>query len=156
MFAEEMAARAVGKRGKYAEDEVRKYLERINREVVAFDWHRVLDARSAGGRFPAQTGDFAFFAPRLHGVIEVKEVAHDYRLPSKNFNVKQINRLRKRALAGGLVVVLIRHSTSKVWRRVPLPFFVERLNAPSWDLGAFEATEDLASLLEDVRDGVLL
>lgn len=156
MFADEKASRAIAKRGKYAEGVVRNFLDRINREVVAFDWHRVLDARAAGGRFNAQTGDFAFFGPRMHGVIEVKEVGHAYRLPSKNFDTKQINRLRKRQMAGGLVVVLIYHTTTKLWRRVPLSVFLENLNAPSWDFSPIPTAESAEELLSDVKEGAVL
>ncbi|MDI1360629.1 hypothetical protein [Methylotenera sp.] len=126
-------------RGKKAEKAVATYLTELSSKVAAFDWHRVYDARSAGGRFAAQPGDFAFYAPGLHGLIEVKEVEHEFRLPKKNFDNDQIAKLRKRELAGGEIGIVINFYTlnQTFWRLVPLTFFRENLDVPSWDLREF-------------------
>ncbi len=127
-------------RGKKAEKAVSDYLGALSGSVAAFDWHRVYDARSAGGRFAAQPGDFAFYAPQLHGLIEVKEVEHEFRLPKKNFDNDQIAKLRKRELAGGEIGIVIHFKTlnQSFWRLVPLEYFRARLDVPSWDLSEFE------------------
>ena len=135
-------------RGKYAEGQVRKVLEKLNNNIIAFDFERNYDARSSMGRIPARAGDFTFFGVR-HGVIEVKEVDHDFRLPKKNFNPDKFPKIRKRQLANGLVVVLVYHRTTELWRHVPFEFFYDRRDLPSWVLSDFPTfkTDDLMSIL---------
>src|SRR5262245_19757351 len=108
-----------GQRGKWAEDKVRALLKKLGEADARFDWERILDARSAGGRFRAQIGDFGVFMPQLHGVIEVKEVDHAYRLPHKNFDTEAVAKLYKRQLAGGATWIIVAHLRS-AWRLVPL------------------------------------
>lgn len=135
-------------RGKDAEKAVAKVLTRFSSEITAFDWHRQYDARSAGGRFPAQPGDFAFYGVDVHGLIEAKEVEHDYRLPKKNLNNEQIAKLYKRELAGGRICILINFTTSKLWRLVPLTYFRQNLDVPSWDLSEFATYTKAAEALD--------
>lgn len=128
----------VGQRGKYAEGKVREILERLNSQHAKFDYGRIYDARSAGGKgIPGRPGDFEFYAPGLFGLIEVKEVDHPFRLPKKNLDKEQIAKLRKRQLAGGVIFVLILHTTTGLWRRVPIDWLHERAGQPSWDLSEF-------------------
>jgi hypothetical protein len=129
---------SVGQRGKYAEGKVRAVLEYLNHKYAKFDYGRIYDARSAGGKgIPARPGDFEFYAPGLFGLIEAKEVEHDFRLPKKNLDKEQIAKLRKRQLAGGTIFVLIYHTTTGLWRRVPIEWLHERAGQPSWDLSEF-------------------
>jgi hypothetical protein len=120
-------------RGKGTEASVKEYLEAVDRRLAAFDWHRNYDAHTAGGRFPRQTGDFQFYMPGLHGVIEAKEVKHDFRLPHGNFTVESVAKCRKRVLAGGSVIVLVHHTTTGLWRVDGLERFRTR-EGGSWDL----------------------
>lgn len=136
-------------RGKAAEKAVATYLTGMSNKVAEFDFHRVYDARSAGGRFAAQPGDYAFYTPHDHGLVEVKEVDHDSRLPKKNFEKEQIAKLRKRQLAGGQIAVLINFTTTKLWRLVPLAHFIENLDLPSWDLRAFPTHTKAALALDE-------
>jgi hypothetical protein len=122
-------------RGKYAEEKTQEYLEQLKSKYAAFDYERIYDARSAGGRFPKRPGDFEFYAPKLHGLIEAKEVEHDFRLASARLT--QIPKLRKRELAGGLIFVLVYHGTTGRWRSVPLNWLQQRIAQPSWDLREF-------------------
>jgi hypothetical protein len=138
---------SIGQRGKAAEKEVRVYLERLSFKYAGFAYERIYDARSARGKFPARAGDFEFYASRLHGLIEAKEVEHDFRLPNKNLKKEQIARLRKRQLAGGLVFVLINHTTSGLWRSVPVEWLHERSAQPSWDLSEFPTLPSAAAAL---------
>lgn len=142
-----------GNRGKYAEKKVREFLQWFSGLNADFDFHRILDARSAMGRFPSQPGDFAFYMPRVHGLIEIKEVAHDFRLPHKNFGPEQIGKLLKRRLAGGTILILVYHSTCKLWRVVDFEFLRTRTGG-SWDLGCFKPVEDINLFLADYLIGV--
>lgn len=127
-------------RGKHAEKKVREYLKKIDEATVNFDFERVLDAHAAGGRFASRTGDFSWWAPEMHGVIEVKEVEHPTRLPYKNVSTESVAKLRKRYLAGGQVMILVCHMPMDVWRLVPLPMLLKRDSSTpsgSWDLSQF-------------------
>lgn len=90
--------------------------------------------------------DFEFYMPGVHGLIEAKETSHDYRIAKDK--VAQLSRLHKRELAGGLCVVLVKHTKLRKWRCVQamdLP-----AGYPSWDLRGWptydSAAEALASL----------
>lgn len=124
----------IGNRGKVAEKEVKVFLERINRERTYFDYERLPDSRSSKGRVAAQVADYAFFMPRHHGVIEVKETEHEFRLPRAKLT--QLPKMRKRHLAGGECIVIVYHSTIDKWR-VPDFQWVMVNEAPSWDLSQF-------------------
>lgn len=150
MFPKRKAS--TGQRGKYAEAKVREYLEQMNSKHACFAYERIYDARSAGGRgIPARPGDFEFYAPSLHGLIEVKEVEHDYRLPKKNLDKEQIAKLRKREFAGGMIFVLVYHTTLGVWRSVPIQWLHERSAQSSWDLREFAPITDAAEALEPLE-----
>lgn len=127
-------AGSVGERGKSAEAMAREFLVYLDAIIQAFDFERNYDARSAGGRFQSQVGDFNFYSPERFGSLEVKELAHDYRLPAKNFKKEQIARLAKRELAGGLILVPVYHSKLKRWRLPPFDLFRDNRDLPSWDL----------------------
>lgn len=127
-------------RGKYAEGKVRDYLKMIDAAVVNFDFERVLDAHAAAGRFQSRTGDFSWWAPELHGVIEVKEVEHPTRLPYKNVTREGMAKLRKRSWAGGQIMILVCHMPEQIWRVVPMAYLDKRDSATpsgSWDLSQF-------------------
>jgi len=141
----------IGSRGKSAEKKVDEWLTRMGERYVTFDWERIYDARSAGGRFPSRPGDFAFYSLKLHGLIEVKEVEHDFRLPAKNFKTGQLAKLYKRELAGGVIRILVCHTTTGLWREVPLQWFRERLKAPSWDLSSFPTALSAAAVLDGIQ-----
>jgi len=132
MYERERKQTALGQRGKAAEKVVHKILDKMNSEVANFDYSRIYDARSAGGRFPSRPGDYELYYNGIFGLIEVKEIAHDYRLPEKNFPAEGRAKLRKRQMAGGRILVLVYHSTTGKWRTAPLASFVG--GVPSWDL----------------------
>lgn len=136
-------------RGKKAEAAVRAYLKAYDERTHTFDWNRVQDAHSAGGRFTRQVFDFAWFMPGLHGGIEVKEVAHAFRLPHKNMTPESVAKLRKRELAGGRVVVLIHFSTTGLWRVLPLAPFLVR-EGGSWDFSGVRTFESAKAALDSL------
>jgi hypothetical protein len=131
----------IGQRGKYAEGRVRYFLQEVAGDLAGFDFERIYDARSSKGAIGKQPGDYRFFRPNAHGLVEVKEVAHDFRLPAKNLT--QIPGLWKRQLAGGLIVVLVYHTGIKRWRNVPFEWLKARETQPSWDLSEFATFQDL-------------
>ena len=135
-------------RGKRAEKAVSTYLAKWAESSAKHDWHRVYDARSAGGRFAAQAGDFAFYTTKAHGLIEVKEVDHEFRLPKKNFDNDQIAKLRKRELAGGNICVLVHFTKVNRWVLPPLNFFYTNLSVPSWDLTNYLGFETAKEALD--------
>lgn len=143
------AKKALAQRGKVAEADVRKLLERLARASAKFVFERRYDARSAGGRFPSQAGDYGYYAKdrrnyppdpvevSVNGLIEVKEVDHDFRLPQKNFTKEKINRCTLRQMAGTEIIVLVLHTTLHQWRRPPFEIFRDNPAATSWDLSAY-------------------
>lgn len=139
-----MRKASIGQRGKFAEGEVRKLLERQSNAHAAFDYNRIYDARSAGGRFPGQPGDFGFYRTEAHGLIEAKEIGHDHRLPKDK--LAQLPKLHKRQLAGGTIIVLVFHTATELWRMVPFKWLWDRRTQPSWDLSEFPTYVDLDSI----------
>lgn len=159
-------------RGKSAEKQVRDILDGFNTRVAGFCFNRVPDAHMAGGRFPAQAGDFQAFRLIKTGssamdfgrrgmcatddgseltfsrnfIIEVKEVKHDFRLPSKNYSEDKVARVQKRVWAGTEAVVAVLHTTTGLWRLVPFAVFTER--KPSWDLTAHPHVDIETALAE--------
>jgi hypothetical protein len=131
MFKEDKAEKA--DRGKSAEKAVRAALAAYSAKHAEFDWERLVDSRSSRGRVSAQVADFAFFFPCGHGAIEVKTIAHDFRIARSK--VPQLPKLRKRTLAGGHCFLLVYHSTNKAWRAVRVQNLAP--DVPSWDLSGF-------------------
>lgn len=156
-------------RGKSAESQVRAVLEGFNTRVAGFTFNRVPDAHMAGGRFPAQAGDYQAFRklanvtqmgagtpPQMFSatevpqsrnfIIEVKEVAHAYRLPQKNYSADKVARVQKRVWAGTEAVVAVLHTTTGLWRLVPFAVFTVR--PPSWDLSSYAPVDIETALAE--------
>ena len=135
-------------RGKAAEKDVQAFLEDYSARRADFDCERLPDARSSMGRIAAQVADFSFFATGVHGTIEVKTVAHDFRLARAK--VTQLPKMMKRHLSGGRCFVLVFHSTANTWRKVPVQLLDPA--AASWDLSAFEEHPTAAAALKGFAD----
>jgi penicillin-binding protein-related factor A (putative recombinase) len=117
-------------RGKTAEKEVKKVLTKLSlRSDTAFE--RLPDARA--GSFQTAMCDFIMTHKGTMFLLEVKEVAHDYRLPHGNYSKDQVARMRRWQLAGAKAFVLIYHTKLSKWRVAPVDYFVERTGG-SWDL----------------------
>lgn len=158
MLKQKQAHKAPANRGKLAEKKVHDYLTALGNTRAFFDWSRIYDARSARGKFPSRPGDFEFYRAfpgqggrSIHGLIEAKEVHHDFRSPEKNFNTGQIARLYKRQLAGGTIVILVLHTTTVLWRVVPLEYFRTRLSQPSWDLTEFQTYTSVGEAVSKIH-----
>ena len=116
-------------RGKYAEAAVKKQLASINR--MDFAWHRFPDARA--GSFTPTLADFLAVDCGRVRLLEVKEVAHDYRLPRPNFSADSRARMRMFQAAGSVCEVLVYFSTIKKWRYADLEYFGTQTTG-SWDM----------------------
>lgn len=132
----------VGTRGKYAETQVKKKLASL--ESVRQASYRVPDARA--GSFAVALADFLIMRDGRMTLLEVKEVAHDFRLNHTNLGLDQIARLRMWASAGAQGHVLVYHSTAKLWRVADIHWFYENYRkvdddgkkVGSWDLRSLE------------------
>ena len=124
-----MKKELVGQRGKTAEKMVEDLFKRWNGKT-AFAFHRLNDARAAGGRLGANPADFIYFTPTHGGFLEVKSTRHPCRLTRTA--VSQLPTLQKFSHAGAQNLILVYHSELNVWRILypgGLP-----TDIPSWDL----------------------
>lgn len=121
----------VGTRGKYAEKETAAMLKKLG-SSASFVSYRLPDARS--GSFQATLADFLVVFEGIPLLLEVKQVAHDFRLNYNNFNSSQVARQRLWKLAGSISLVLVFHSTTKMWRCLEIESFLDRSVGGSWDL----------------------
>ena len=129
-------------RGKYAEAQVKKKLASLESARQAFA--RWPDARS--GSFAVALADFLIMRDGRMTLLEVKEVAHDFRLNHGNLGTDQIGRMRAWASAGAQADVLVYHSTTKLWRTAEIHWFHENYRkvdddgkkVGSWDLRSLE------------------
>jgi len=126
-------------RGKVAESKLRTQFAALESGLVDFTFERILDAHSARGAMSAaRAGDFVVYYRGKNFLIEVKEVAHDFRLPKSNFKRDQRARMKKRQLAGSICRVVTYHSTTGQWRIMPLDYFGTE-ETGSWDLQEFSS-----------------
>ncbi len=158
-------------RGKYAEGKIKDHLKRLNDAHMNFCYNRVQDAHAAGGKFVPQPGDFQAFVDLgpippglfekangfLHWsmnnisrnfIIEVKEVKHDFRLAHANYSTDKVARVEKRCKAGTEAIVMVYHTTTKLWRAVPQAVFNDRSTGGSWDLRAWPIVDYRTALSE--------
>jgi hypothetical protein len=119
-------------RGKSAEKAVKKALELVT--APGFSFKRISDVYS-GVRTPV-IADYRATCGSRKWYIEVKEVAHDFRLPHGNMSVGQVARLRKAEQTGWEAVVWVHHSGLQLWRKVPLEYLRTRSEG-SWVLSNF-------------------
>ena len=137
-------------RGKKSEDAMAKFLSEWagpTREA-----NRLVDSKAAGRIIKAAAADFEYFSPHGHGLIEVKETEHEYRLSRDK--VPQLARLRKRAHCGGVCLVAIFHSTSKLWRVVDSDYIASTGDKGSWNLTKVPTYTSLATAMAEVYPGV--
>lgn len=146
IFKKEKAKEA--DRGKSAEGGVQSHLAGLSAKYARFDYLRLPDARSAMGRMKAMPADFEFYLPGVHGLIEVKETEHEFRLASSKF--PQLPSMRKRMLAGGICRVLVFHSTLGKWRCVDVALLDP--TASSWPLTEYPLHDDVAAAMSWLED----
>ena len=132
----------IGTRGKTAEALVKKKLASLESARQAHA--RWPDARA--GSFAVALADFLIMRDGRMTLLEVKEVAHDFRLSHTNLGLDQIARMRMWASAGAQADVLVYHSTTKLWRTAEIHWFHENYRkvdgdgkkVGSWDLRSLE------------------
>lgn len=129
-------------RGAVAEGLVQGYLEDWQARDSRHEFNRLVDTKAARRIIKAAAADFEWFAWPLgtyaaHGLIEVKETQHEYRLDRDR--ITQLARLRKRQKCGGSCCVLVYHSTLNLWRVLTVERMVKD-GGPggSWDLRDME------------------
>lgn len=109
---------------------------------VCREANRLTDSKAAGRIVKAAAADFEYFCPSAHGLIEVKETKHDYRLARDK--LPQLARLRKREQCGGTCVVAVLHSETGVWRILSVPYLTSTGDKGSWDLREVPTFNSLA------------
>lgn len=119
-------------RGANAEKATQKFLELWAKDHPTREANRLLDSKAAGRTIKAAAADFEFFCLPGHGLIEVKETEHTYRLARDK--VPQLARLRRRSKCGGTCVVAVLHSTTGQWRAVDAAVLAVTGDKGSWDL----------------------
>jgi len=127
---------AFANRGVYAETKVQHYLQWWASVNTFREFNRMVDSKAAGRIIKSAPADFEYFCIGpvgvSHGLIEVKQTEHEYRLARDK--VPQLPRLRKREKCGGTSFVLVYHSTIKQWRCVRVPYLAEGGDKGSWNL----------------------
>lgn len=136
--------------GKASEIAVKAALDAI--KEPSFDYQRMYDATSARNAFMAQVGDFQFFMPGVHGVIEVKSTAHEFRLGKAAFSENQRAKLTRRMNAGGKVWVVVHHWQTGVWRCLPYDTLHEAFDVRSHASVDLRDVETLNSAAEAVMN----
>lgn len=157
--ARRVREKSPGERGKYAEGWAKRFFDIVSKQISGFSFNRVPDAHAAGGRFPAQAGDFQAFRRwaltiikysrevhierSVNWIIEIKQTKEPNRLPYKNFEDDKVGRMYKRVLSGSIPVVAVCHGDDEdaLWRIVPFDVFLTRNpETPygSWDLRAYQ------------------
>ena len=124
-------------RGVYAEKKVKEYLDGWQGRSNYREFNRMTDSKAAGRIIKAAAADFDYYCvtkdmARFHGLIEVKETEHAYRLSRDK--VTQLPRVRKRQKCGGKSYVVIYHSRTYQWRVATVPYLAETGDKGSWNL----------------------
>jgi hypothetical protein len=107
-------------RGRVAEALIRKNLVQLENSAD-FAQARWPDAH--GGSLVTALADFLVMRSGKMTLLEVKEVAHSYRLPYSSFKSSQIAKMRMWKMAGANGHVLIYHSNDKTWRAADVSWF---------------------------------
>jgi hypothetical protein len=131
---------ATANKGAKSEKKVQEYLEAWTAASPNREFNRLVDSKAAGRIIKAAKADFEYFSYPLgltcsHGLIEVKETEHEYRLTRAHLT--QLPSLRKREKCGGISMVLVFHSTLKVWRVVGIEYLAKEGDKGSWNLTDF-------------------
>lgn len=134
-------------RGQKSETAAMKFLDAWQKALPRQrEFSRLVDTKAAGRVVKAAASDFEFFTLgsglSVHGLLEVKETEHLYRL--ERDKVPQLARLRKRANCGGLCLVAVRHSIPNQWRVVTAHYLATTGDKGSWnlaDLPTFDSIE---------------
>jgi hypothetical protein len=123
-------------RGVVAEKAVHKFLNGWITRSPYRDFSRLVDTKAAGRVIRKADSDFAYYClagrEALHGLIEVKETEHEFRLDRSRLT--QLPILRKREKCGANSCALVYHSTIRRWSVLSVPFMADGESKGSWDL----------------------
>jgi penicillin-binding protein-related factor A (putative recombinase) len=100
-------------KGKWAEKEAQKCLEKLSQASCSLSYHRLPDSHSARNFLQAQPADYLVVSGGNTTFLEVKESANPSRIPKAK--ISQWGALYRFHLAGASVLVLIYQSTHKHW-----------------------------------------
>lgn len=146
---------SVSNKGIWAEKKVKDYLEAWQQGSPMREFSRLTDAKAAGRIIKAAAADFEYFMMedfnRGHGLIEVKETAHDFRLGKDRLT--QLPRLRKREKCGGTSYVLVYHTGIKKWRALSIHFLMGESDKGSWNLSEVPVFDGPGPALRQVSRG---
>lgn len=120
-----------GKLGKAAEEDLQNVLKEMSTFREFLGW-RLPDARA--GSASAAIADFQLLHSGTALFLEVKEVAHEYRLPYTNFGTDQVARMRRTEMAGALAFVAVNFTPTGLWRLAHIEYFRDRSVGGSWDM----------------------
>lgn len=147
---------SVSNRGIWAEKKVKEFLEDWQAADNHREFSRLTDAKAAGRIIKAAAADFEYFSINqkhlaVHGLIEVKETAHDFRLAKDRLT--QLPRLRKREKCGGNSYTLVYHTGLKKWRAVSVPYLMSESDKGSWNLTDVPTFDDPGDALHWASEG---
>lgn len=135
--------------GKWAERQVRLWLDERSAKDSTFAFHRYPDARAARGALAAQPADFIAANSTRVWHIETKETAQSHRLPKAK--VRQYGMLRKFWWAGIEPCLPIFRSTDNDWVALgPNELFMFEDCPPSFLISALKSYPTAADLLQDI------
>lgn len=147
---------AFANRGKFAEDKAHDYLKFWASAGTHREASRLVDTKAAGRIIKAAKADFEYFiklSAGVHGLLEVKQTEHDYRLDRSK--VPQLPSLRKRDKVGGRCYVAVYHSTIKCWRAVTVEWLANNGDKGSWNLSATPTFKTVGEALQWVSNSVI-
>lgn len=135
-IANPLKAKSTANRGAAAEAKVKQALQAWAAAAPHREFNRLTDTKAARRIVKAAPADFDFYvrigSHTVHGLIEVKETRHEYRLAHDK--VPQLPRMARRADCGGLCFVLVFHSLTKYWRCLDVTHMANDQKGASWDL----------------------
>jgi hypothetical protein len=150
--------KSLANRGKVGEDIVQKYLTAWMAANTKREFARLVDTKSAGRIIKAADADFAYWCVSegvaYHGLIEVKETEHGYRLGRDRLT--QLPRMRKREKCGGRSFVLVLHTTlgkQGKWRAMGVPYLTDTGDKGSWNLSNLplcDSAQEALATMDDV------
>lgn len=142
-------------RGVDCERRVQAFLEKwVAVDPVHREANRLPDTKAAGRITKAAPADFDFYCYDSHteeeffGLIEAKETEHEYRLPKAR--VTQLPTMMRRARCGGLCVVVVYHSTIKMYRAFQI-YHLHNTEGASIDLRNWPLFYTVEEALSDVN-----
>jgi hypothetical protein len=142
-------------RGKEAENAANKYLSLWGGGHANREFNRLVDTKAAGRIIKASKADFDFFyfptnsVFSFHGLLEVKETEHEYRLARSK--VSQMPSLIKRMKCGGTCLVLVHHSTIDKWRCIDARWMRDNGDKGSWNIGDFPMFDGVGEALRSIN-----